>query len=59
MKHLLYKITDGLGWIFCEMYFRILNAFYLNSDPSKIMGWILTKMYSIGSWFYSLNDEIN
>jgi hypothetical protein len=59
MKHLLYKVTDGLGWIFCEIFFRLLGIFYPNDDPPKIIGWILTKIYSIGTWFYSINKEIN
>jgi hypothetical protein len=59
MKHLLYKVTDGLGWIFCETFFKILDTFYPNDDPPKVIAWILDAMYSIGCWFYNFNDEIN
>ena len=59
MKYLMYKITDGLGWIFCETFFKILSTFYPNDEPPRVIAWVLDIMYRIGSWFYSINKEVN
>lgn len=59
MKQLLYKVTDGLGLVFCETFFRILNTFYQNEEPPKIIAWILDRMYRAGCWFYSINKNVD
>jgi hypothetical protein len=59
MRSIFYKITDGLGWIFCEIFFKLLDIFYPINDPPKIIGWFLNKIYRIGIWFYNINKEIN
>lgn len=56
MKTILYKITDILGWIFCETFFWVANRFYPN-EPPYIIAFFLNKIYCTGNWFYNLNKE--
>lgn len=52
MKKIVYKITDALGWCFCEIAFRIWGSF-----PEKENIPVANFFYEKGTYFYSFNDE--
>jgi hypothetical protein len=58
LKLKFWKITDNLGWIFCELGFLIVNKFYKNKESKGlILDLIVTLLFDIGCWFYSINKE--
>jgi len=51
------KIAEKLGYFCCELFFSIVNKFYIKQDPGVVMEWFLDKLYSLGAWFYSISDR--
>lgn len=57
MTKLKLKLAEKMGYFCCELFFSIVNKYYLENDPGPVMEWFLGKLYSLGCWFYSISDR--